>query len=134
MEKDYYYIKISHFWFIFWLVISILLTLVTFGAGIITFIIPAYYYDLFKSIKYCYNDDKLIVQFGIFTKYQNVIPLYRIINITARDNIFNFGFIRIEDKGKTILLKYVQNSRDEMNKLVTKWEKAKINNIKNEVI
>ena len=75
-----------------------------------------------------------MIEFGIFNKNQFIIPLYRIINLTANDNIFNFGYIRIVDKGQTILLKYVKNSRDEMNKLIGKWEKAKIDNVRNEVI
>lgn len=134
MEKNYYYIKISKFWTIFWLVISILIILGTEGKGFLIIIIPVYYYDLLKNCKYYYNDDKLMIEFGIFNKNQFIIPLYRIINLTANDNIFNFGYIRIEDKGQTILLKYIKNSRDEMNKLIDKWEKAKINNVRNEVI
>ncbi len=131
---NYYYIKISKFWAIFWLVISILFTFATKGMGFLIFIIPAYYYDLLKNCKYYYNDDKLMTEVGIFTKHQLVVPLYRIINITAKDNIFNFGYIRIEDKGQTILLKYVEHSREEMNKLIDKWENAKKQNLRNEVI
>ncbi len=134
MKENYYYIKISKFWTIFWLVISILIILGTEGKGFLIIIIPAYYYDLLKNCKYYYNDDKLMIEFGIFNKNQFIIPLYRIINLTANDNIFNFGYIRIVDKGQTILLKYVKNSRDEMNKLIGKWEKAKIDNVRNEVI
>ena len=134
MEENYYYIKISKFWTIFWLVISILIILGTEGKGFLIIIIPAYYYDLLKNCKYYYNDDKLMIEFGIFNKSQFIIHLYRIINLTANDNMFNFGYIRIEDKGQTILLKYVKNSRDEMNKLIDKWEKAKIDNVRNEVI
>ena len=101
--EDFYYIKINKFWFIFWLVISILITIGTEGVGFPIFIIPAYYYDLLKNCKYYYNDTKLFTETGIFSKKQLVIPLYRIINITAKDNIFNFGYIRIEDKGQTII-------------------------------
>ena len=120
MKENYYYIKISKFWTIFWLVVSILIILGTEGKGFLIIIIPAYYYDLLKNCKYYYNDDKLMIEFGIFNKNQFIIPLYRIINLAANDNIFNFGYIRIVDKGQTILLKYVKNSRDEMNKLIGK--------------
>ena len=132
--EDFYYIETTKFWLIFWLVISILFTIGTEGKGFFIFIIPAYYYDLSKNYKYYYNDTKLMTETGIFNKKQIIIPLYRIINITAKDNIFNFGYIRIEDKGQTIILKYVKHSREEMNKLIEKWEAAKKQNIRNEVI
>jgi len=80
------------------------------------------------------NDEKLIVETGIFNKKQKIVPLYRIVNITARDNIFNFGELYINDKGQTLILKNVKHSKDEMTKLITKWENAKKENIRNEVI
>ena len=67
----------------------------------------------------------MIVETGIFNKKQN---------ITAQDNIFNFGTIYIRDKEQTIILKYVKNSKQEMLKLIDKWEEAKKQNIRNEVI
>ena len=87
-----------------------------------------------KMSKYYYNDEKLIVETGIFNKKQKIVPLYRIVNITARDNIFNFGELYINDKGQTLILKNVKHSKDEMTKLITKWENAKKENIRNEVI
>lgn len=131
---EYYYIKINKFWFIFWIIITIILTVCTEGVGLVFFIIPAYYYDLLNKCKYYYNNEKLIIEYGIFNKQQKIIPLYRIINITAQDNIFNFGVIRIEDKGQNLLLKYVDKSKMEMMKLVEKWEEAKKQNIRNEAI
>ena len=125
-----YYIPISNTIFIIWLIISIL-----FWTGFFIFIpITLYYYFLLKSCKYYYNDEKMIVETGIFNKKQNIIPLYRIVNITAQDNIFNFGTIYIRDKEQTIILKYVKNSKQEMLKLIDKWEEAKKQNIRNEVI
>ena len=132
--EEFYNIKVSKFWAIFWLIISIFLAFGNITIGVISLIIPAYYYDLLKNCKYNYNNEKLIIEFGIFNKQQRIIPLYRIINITAQDNIFNFGIIRIEDKGQTLLLKYIKNSKKEMMKLVEKWENAKNKNIRNEVI
>ena len=125
-----YYIPISKALFIIWLIISIL-----FWTGFFIFIpITLYYYFLLKNCKYYYNDEKMIVETGIFNKKQNIIPLYRIVNITAQDNIFNFGTIYIRDKEQTIILKYVKNSKQEMLKLIDKWEEAKKQNIRNEVI
>lgn len=56
MEEKYYYIKISNFWTIFWLVISILFIFGTEGKGFLIIL----YYDLLNKYKYYYNDDKLI--------------------------------------------------------------------------
>ena len=67
-----------------------------------------------------------LVEFGRFPHSQG--------NITAVDNILNFGVIYIKDKEQTIILKYVNHSKEEMMKLTEKWENAKKQNIRNEVI
>lgn len=131
MEKDYYYIKISNFWFVFWIIFGIILSILTF---FLSLIIPLCYYIILKNCKYYYNNEKMIVEQGVFNKKQYMIPLYRINNITAEDNIFNFGRIYIQDKGQTIVLKYVNHSKKEMLKLTEIWEKSKVSNIRNEVI
>lgn len=131
MNNNYNYIKISKFWLIFWIILGILLS---FSTAFVTLIIPLCYYFILKSCKYYYNDEKMIVEKGVFNKQQYIIPLYRIKNITAQDNIFNFGNIYIQDKGQTIILKYVDHSKSEMIKLTDKWENAKKSNIRNEVI
>lgn len=87
-----------------------------------------------KNCKYYYNDEKLIVETGVFNKKQKIVPLYRIINITAVDNILNFGKIYINDKGQMLILKYVNHSKVEMIKLTENWENAKKQNFRNEVI
>lgn len=132
--NNYYNIKINKFWFIFWLIIGIILTLASAGAMFFLLIVPICYYFILKYCKYYYNDEKLIVETGVFNKKQKVVPLYRIVNITARDNILNFGEIYINDKGQTIILKYVNHSKEEMTKLTEKWERAQKDNIRNEVI
>lgn len=133
MDK-YYNIKINKFWFIFWIIVSILLTLISEGKIFFIFIIPLCYYFILKNCRYYYNDEKLITESGVFNKNQKIVPLYRIVNITARDNILNFGEIYIKDKGQTIILKYVDHSKEEMISLIEKWENAKKQNIRNEVI
>lgn len=133
MNKDYYYIPISRYWFIFWLVVSIILTLLSFGIMFLLLIVPLCFYFILKNCKYYYNNDKLIVEEGVFNKKQFIVPLYRITNITAEDNIFNFGCIYIQDKGHTIKLNYVKCAKNEMMRLNDYWEKAKNNNIRNEV-
>lgn len=131
---NYYNIEISKFWFVFWIVISVILTLASSGGLFLTLLVPAWWFLILKMSKYYYNDEKLIVETGIFNKKQRIVPLYRIVNITARDNIFNFGELYINDKGQTLILKNVKHSKDEMTKLITKWENAKKENIRNEVI
>lgn len=131
---NYYNIEISKFWFVFWIVISVILTLASSGGLFLTLLVPAWWLLILKMSKYYYNDEKLIVETGIFNKKQKIVPLYRIVNITARDNIFNFGELYINDKGQTLILKNVKHSKDEMTKLITKWENAKKENIRNEVI
>ena len=131
---NYYNIEISKFWFVFWIVISVILTLASSGGLFLTLLVPAWWFLILKMSKYYYNDEKLIVETGIFNKKQKIVPLYRIVNITARDNIFNFGELYINDKGQTLILKNVKHSKDEMTKLITKWENAKKENIRTEVI
>lgn len=132
--KEYYDIKISKFIFIAWLVIGILLTLLSMGSLFLVMLVPLCYYFILNSCKYYYNNEKLIIETGIFNKNQNIVPLYRIVNITAQDNIFNFGKIYIQDKGQTVVLKYVERSKAEMLNLVEKWEEAKKSNIRNEIV
>lgn len=131
---EYYNIKLSKFWFIFWIVISILLTIASYGALFLTLLVPLWWFLILKTSKYYYNNEKLIIETGILNRKQKVVPLYRIVNITARDNILNFGELYIYDKGQTLILKNVEHSRNEMTKLITKWENAKNENIRNEVI
>lgn len=131
---EYYNIKLSKFWFIFWIVISILLTIASYGALFLTLLVPLWWFLILKTSKYYYNNEKLIIETGILNRKQKVVPLYRIVNITARDNILNFGELYIYDKGQKLILKNVEHSRNEMTKLITKWENAKNENIRNEVI
>ena len=116
MEK-YYYINKTNIPIIIW---TIILSITIYGL-----IYPLCLYFIIKNCKYYYNDEKLIVETGIFNKRQNVVPLYRIVNITAQDNIFNYGKIYIKDKQQTVILKYVSHSKNEMLKLIEKWESAK---------
>jgi hypothetical protein len=131
---DYYYIPISKFIFYCWLVIAILLMLISFGALFIILLFPLYFWLINKKTKYYYNNDKLIVEKGLFNKSQNIVPIYRIVNITAIQNIFGYGKIFIKDKEQTIILINVQKPKDEMIKLIDVWEKAKKDNVRNEVI
>lgn len=132
--KDYYNIPISKFIFITWLIVSIICTLLSMGSLFIIIIVPLCYYVILNNCKYYYNDVKMIVETGVFNKKQKIVPLYRIVNISAEDNIFNFGKIYIRDKEQTVILKYVKYSKKEMLQLIDKWEQAKKQNIRNEVI
>lgn len=131
METSYYYIKISKFLLILWLILGTLFSIPTM---FISLIIPLYYYFILKNCKYYYDNEKLIVETGVFNKKQKIVPLYRIVNITARENIFNFGEMYIRDKEQTVVLKYVYHSKEEMIKLTKSWDNAKKLNIRNEII
>lgn len=131
METSYYYIKISKFLLILWLILGTLFSIPTM---FISLIIPLYYYFILKNCKYYYDNEKLIVETGVFNKKQKIVPLYRIVNITARENIFNFGEMYIRDKEQTVVLKYVYHSKEEMMKLTRSWDNAKKLNIRNESI
>mgnify|MGYP004523279829 FL=1 len=131
---EYYNIELSKFWFIFWSVLGIILTLASSGGLFVVLLVPLWRYLILKTSKYYYNNEKLIVETGILNKKQKIVPLYRIVNITARDNILNFGELYINDKGQTLILKNVNHSKEEMIKLTTKWENAKKENIRNEFI
>lgn len=131
---DYYYIDINKFLFIAWLILGFLFTLFSAGTLFFILIVPLCYYFILRNCKYYYNNEKIIVETGVFNKKQYMIPLYRIVNIKAQDNIFNFGTIYIQDKNQIILLKYVNHSKEEMLRLIEKWENAKKQNIRNEVI
>ena len=129
--EDYYYIKISKFLLILWIILGVILCIPTM---FLSFIIPIYYYLKLSHYKYYYNNERLIIEKGIINKQQQIVPLYRIVNMTATENIFNYGTIYIKDKQQLIVLKYVSKSKNEMNKMIKKWELAKKNNIRNEVI
>lgn len=124
--EDYNKIEISKVLFIIWSIIGVI--------NFFLLIIPICYYFILKNCKYYYNDEKLIVEKGTFNKTQQIVPLYRIVNVTANENILNFGTIYIRDKEQCILLKYVKSPKSEMLRLSEKWEKAKKNNIRNEII
>ena len=123
---EYYYIKKSNVPVIIW---TIILFFTVYGL-----IYPLCLYFIIKSCKYYYNNEKLIIETGVFNKKQYIIPLYRIINITAQDNIFNYGVIRIQDKGQILILKYVNHSKKEMMNLIEKRENSKTQNIRNEIV
>lgn len=133
MEK-YHYICINNFMFVAWLVVGIILTLLSAGTLFLILIVPLCYYFILKNCKYYYNDEKMIIETGVLNKKQRVVPLYRIVNVTAQDNIFNFGNLYIQDKQQTVVLKYVNHSKQEMLQLMEKWESAKKQNIRNEII
>lgn len=128
---NYKYMEISKFWLILWIIVGIIFSIST---KFLIFIVPVCYYFILNSCKYYYNDEKLIIEIGVLKKEKKIVPLYRIVNITAQDNIFNFGKIYIKDKEQIVVLKYVKHSKDEMMKLIEKWENAKKQNIRNEVI
>lgn len=131
---NYYNIGISKFPFIAWLIIAMVFTFFSAGKLFLILIVPLCFYFVLKNCRYYYNDEKMVIEKGVFNKKQFIVPLYRITNITAQDNIFNYGTIYIRDKGQTIVLKYVDHSKKEMLTLTEKWENAKKQNIRNEVI
>ena len=134
LKEDYHYIKISRLSFTISLIISLIIT--TLSIGILSFILilPICRYFTLKNCKYYYDNEKLIIETGIFYKKQSIVPLYKVNNITAQDNIFNYGCIYIQTKQELIVLKYVQHSKLEMLELVEKCENAKEQNVRHEII
>ena len=132
--ENYYYMPISKTILYIWLAIASILALASAGALLPLEIIPLAYFIILSNSKYYYNDEKMIIETGVLNKSQRIVPLYRIINISAQDNIFNFGNMYIKDKEQIVVLKYIKNSKNEMLKLTEKWENAKKENIRNEII
>lgn len=84
--------------------------------------------------KYSYDDDNIYITIGILNKTQKTIPFYRIIDITANQNIFNYGKLIIRDKKKVVIIENVEAPIDVSNQLLKYVAKGKENNIRNEVI
>lgn len=133
LENTYYHMQLDKTNLIIWLIISIIFTIATLFTGFIILIIPFFIWLGLKKRDYYYNYEKLIVESGILIKKQNIIPLYRIVNLSSTSFLW-IGAINIQDKGQLIALPYVKNSRQELLKLTEVWEKAKKQNIRNEVI
>lgn len=134
LKNEYHYMIISKISFIIWLIIATIITVLSVGFLSFTLIIPLCRYFTLKNCKYYYDNEKMIIETGIFNKRQCIVPLYRITNITAQDNIFNYGCIYIQDKQQLLVLRYVENSKAEMLALVEKWKDAKEQNVRHEII
>ena len=133
-EKGYYYMRISKIPFTVWLTIFMIFTILSSGILFPLLVVPICIYFILTSCKYYYNNEKMIIETGVFNKKQFIVPLYRIVNITAQDNIFNYGSVFIHDKQQILELKYVKHSRAEMLALVEKWENARNQNLRHEII
>ncbi len=127
----YYRIPTSNFLLVCSVIIGILLCLPTL---LISSVIPICCYLILENCKYYYNDEQLVVETGVFFKKKKIVPLYRVVKISAEDNIFNFGKIYIKEREQVIILDYVSHPRNEMMKLSEKWEIAKSKNTRNEIL
>lgn len=126
---EYHYIPKSNFMKVLMILLTIVLLPLTFGFSLFILL----YLPYFKHLKYYYNDDKLIIEKGLITRKQFVVPLYRIRNMSS-SNSFGVGTIIISDKGQEFKLNNIKNVNQEFPMLVDKWENAKKKNIRNEVI
>ena len=131
MMDEYYQIPISNFVLICSVITGILLCLPTL---FISLFIPICCYLTLKNRKYYYNDEQLIVETGVFFKKKRIMPLYRVVKISAEDNIFNFGKVYIKDSEQVIILDYISHPRNEIIKISEKLEIAKSKNIRNEIV
>ena len=131
MMDEYYQIPISNFVLICSVITGILLCLPTL---FISLFIPICCYLTLKNRKYYYNDEQLIVETGVFFKKKRIMPLYRVVKISAEDNIFNFGKVYIKDSEQGMILDYISHPRNEIIKISEKWEIAKSKNIRNEIV
>ena len=131
--ENKYHIPLDDTNFKFWVGFSIFFLLITLFKGFWIILVPLYFYLDLKYRKYSYDENNLYVETGIIFKKQNVVPLYRIINIVSMEILF-IGVIKLQDKGQLINLYFVKNAREEGNKLIKAWENGKTNNIRGEMI
>lgn len=131
MENEYYDIPISYF--MFWLSF-ILAIMFSFEKRFVMWLLPIYAFVMLKCKRYYYNQENLIAETGIIVKKKKIVPLYRVVNISAEDSIFKVGKLYIKGKGQTIVLDWVADPKEEMTRLVRQWEKAREKNIRNEII
>ena len=102
IEKSYFPVFVSLLWaWVFWFLPSLILA------------ISIYCHN------YEYDNKNIFIEKGLLRKTHQSIPLYRILDISADENIFRYGKIGIHDKTKYVELKYVkrplritQNLRD----------------------
>ena len=88
--------------------------------------------SIFKALSihhlsYTYDEKNLIINKGIMNKVQQIVPFYRITDIRADQNIFNYGNIIIHDKTKIVVLKYVSYPLIISDELREIWERARKN-------
>lgn len=131
--ENKYHIPLDDTNFKFWIGFSIFFLIITFFKGFWILLVPLYFYFDLKYRKYSYDENNLYVETGIFFKRQNVVPLYRIVNIVSIEILF-FGVIKLQDKGQQINLYFIKNAKEEGNKLIKAWEKGKTSNIRGEMI
>lgn len=131
MENEYYDIPISYF--MFWLSF-ISAIMFSFEKLFIVWLLPIYAFVMLKCKRYYYNQENLIVETGIIAKKKKIVPLYRVVNISAEDSIFKVGKLYIKEKEQKIVLDWVADPKEEMTRLVRQWEKAREKNIRNEII
>lgn len=62
--------------------------------------------------EYTYNDNKIVLQTGIFSKNMDTINFIDIRDIKAKSNIFGWGEITIIDTNGTNVIKYVKNTKE----------------------
>lgn len=79
------------------------------------------------NLSYMYDEKNLIIKKGIINKEQQTVPFYRITDIKADQNVFNYGNIIIQEKSKTVVLKYVSNPLTVSEELREVWESARKN-------
>lgn len=129
MAEEYHYIPKNNMMKVLIIINSILFIVFTFGLSLLFLL----YIPYFNHLKYYYNDNKLIIEKGLITREQFIVPLYRIKNISSTNQL-GVGTLLISDKGQEFKLANIKNVNQEMMMLVDKWEQAKDKNIRNELI
>ncbi len=115
-ENNYYQIPISMGLFIFWLIITILFTLITAGTLFFLLIIPIIIYFQLKNTKYKYNDKEIIIDKGLIFKTHKSIALSKIeeVNIVI-------GLMTLMVQARPISLMNIKGLKKEANKFIQNW-------------
>ncbi len=115
-ENNYYQIPISMGLFIFWLIITILFTLITAGTLFFLLIIPIIVYFQLKNTKYKYNDKEIIIDKGLIFKTHKSIALNKIeeVNIVI-------GLMTLMVQARPISLMNIKSLKKETNKFIQNW-------------
>lgn len=119
-NNTYYKIPISMWWFWFWLIMTVLFTVISMGTLFILLLIPLVIFFQLKNTVYKYNKEEFIIRKGIVFKTRKNISMKKIEEINTK-----FGLLTLVVQAKPITLMNIKNLEDEMDKLAKVWNSSK---------